>query len=119
MDKWLAKIFAPHRIDDTAKVLADASAGDDDHAILIDAAHHELAAADRRLGQYRALLEAGTNPATVAGWIREVEVEKNAINARLRELGERTTMTAEEVAAIVHTLGDMVKVLDQAARWTR
>lgn len=73
------QIFALHRIDATVKALADASTGDDDHAILADAARKELAAADRKLGQYRALLEAGTDPVTVAGWIREVEVEKIAV----------------------------------------
>ena len=51
---------------DTLKALTDASAGDDDHAILTDAARKELAAADRKLGQYRALLEAGTDPKTGA-----------------------------------------------------
>lgn len=115
LDKWLAKIFAPHRIDATAKALADASTGDDDHAILADAARKELTAADRKLNQYRALLEAGTDPGTVAGWIREVEIEKIAINARLRQLGGRAIMTAEEITAIVYALGDLVKVLAQAA----
>ena len=114
LDQWLCKIFAPHRIDATAKALADASTGDDDHAILADAARKELAAADRKLDQYRALLEAGTDPATVAGWIREVEVEKIAANARLRKLGGRAIMTTEEITAIVHALGDLVKVLAQA-----
>jgi hypothetical protein len=114
LDKWLCKIFAPHRIEATAKALADASSGDDDHKILTDAARKELAAADRKLGQYRALLEAGTDPATIAGWIREVEIEKIAISARLRELGGRAIMTAEEITAIVYALGDLVKVLTQA-----
>ena len=115
LDKWLCTIFAPHRIAATAKALADASSGDDNHAVLAAKAHKELAEADRKLGQYRALLEAGTDPATVAGWIREVEIEKIAINARLRELGERATMTTEEITALVHALGDLVRVLGEAA----
>ncbi|MFL6117687.1 MAG: recombinase zinc beta ribbon domain-containing protein [Catenulispora sp.] len=115
LDKWLCKIFAPHRIADTVKTLADASTGGDDNAILADAARKDLAAADRKLGQYRALLEAGTDPATVAGWIREVEIEKIAITARVRQLAGRAIMTAEDMTAIVHALGDLVKVLAQAA----
>jgi hypothetical protein len=47
---------------------------------LADAARKEPTAADRKLGRYRALLEAGTDPATVVGWIREAEIEKIAIN---------------------------------------
>jgi hypothetical protein len=58
--------------------------------------------------QYRALLEAGTDPATLAGWIREVETEKIAINARLRQLGGRAIVTTAEMTAIVHALGDLV-----------
>jgi site-specific DNA recombinase len=35
-----------------------------------------IAECDRKLAQYRAALEAGANPATVAAWIAETEAEK-------------------------------------------
>lgn len=59
-------------------------------------------------------MEAGTDPATIAGWIREVEIEKNAVNARLRDIGGRAIMTHEDISVMVHDLGDMVKNLAQA-----
>lgn len=50
-------------------------------------------AADSRVA---ALHNASANPATVADWIREVEVEKITIDARLRQLGGRAVMTADD-----------------------
>jgi len=61
LDKWLCKIFAPHRIGRTIQALTDASAHDD-RGLLAEACRRDLAAAERKLGQYRALLEAGTDP---------------------------------------------------------
>ena len=38
----------------------------------------KIAECDRKLAQYRAALDAGANPATVAAWIAETEAEKAA-----------------------------------------
>ena len=63
---------------------------------------------------YRTLLDQGTDPAIVAGWIREVEAERIAVQAKLRSATGRNTMTPQEITAIVTALGDIVKVLADA-----
>jgi hypothetical protein len=47
VDKWLCKIFAPHRIGETIQALADAS-GHDDRGLLAEACRRDLAAAERK-----------------------------------------------------------------------
>ena len=69
---------------------------------------------DRKLAQYRTLLDQGTDPAIVAGWIREVEVERIGAQAKLREAAGRTAMTTDEIMEIVTAIGDMIKMLANA-----
>ena len=64
--------------------------------------------------RYRALLNEGTDSAIVAGWIREVEADRLAFQARLRTTTRRTAMTTDEITAIVAALGDMIDVLARA-----
>lgn len=56
----------------------------------------------------------GADPAIVAGWIREVEIERIGAQTRLRQVTGRSATTPQEINAIVTALGDMVKVLDAA-----
>lgn len=114
LDAWLAKAFSPHRIQETVAALIDASAEDDDSAALADAHRKQLAECDRKLTQYRALLDQGTDPSIVAGWIRDVETERVALQTQLREATARTAMTAQEINEIITALGDMIKVLEKA-----
>jgi site-specific DNA recombinase len=75
VDNWLAREFAPHRVAETLRALAEArpspaiAATDDDITSTI-------AECDRKLAQYRAPLDAGANSDTVAAWIAETEAEK-------------------------------------------
>ena len=74
---WLAREFAPHRLrrtitDLAAAQLAEPAVRPDDHeeiALMI-------AECDRKLASYRAALDAGASPATVAAWIAETEAER-------------------------------------------
>ncbi len=74
----------------------------------------QLDACNLKLTRYRALLDEGTDPAIVAGWIREVETQRLAIQSRLRTTTRRPAMTADEITAIVTALGDMIDVLARA-----
>jgi site-specific DNA recombinase len=114
LDTWLSKAFAPHNLDTTVAALADAS--DQDDQATADAATHRttLAECDRKLAQYRTLLDQGTDPTIVAAWIREVEIERIGAQAKLREATGRTAMTTQEITAIVTAIGDMIKILATA-----
>ena len=85
VDRWLAREFAPHRLRDTisdlaAVQLAEPAAPVDDHG----EAALKIAECDRKLAQYRAALDAGASPATVAAWIAETEAEKAGYQITLR-----------------------------------
>jgi hypothetical protein len=114
IDGWLAKAFAPHRLAETVAAIAAASAQDDDETIANEVDTKQLADCERKLTQYRALLEQGTDPAIVAEWIREVEQERARLQAIARTEATDPVMTEEELTAIVGALGDMVKVLADA-----
>ena len=78
VDNWLAREFAPHRVAETLRALAEArpspaiAATNDD----ITTTTTTIAECDRKLAQYRATLDAGANSDTVAAWIAETEAEK-------------------------------------------
>ena len=75
VDKWLAREFAPHRMSETLRALAGARPGSPPAATDYDTTS-KVADRGRKLAQYRAALDAGANPATVAPWIAETEAEK-------------------------------------------
>ncbi|MBF6090147.1 hypothetical protein [Nocardia cyriacigeorgica] len=70
----MAEIFHPDRIEHSLTMLEDAQT---DNTPAIESARRSLAEHDRKLSRYRAALEAGTDPALVAGW-----TDKFSANAR-------------------------------------
>lgn len=86
VDQWLAREFTPHRLSETIRDLTAAQAvsttrdtGDDEEAA------RKIAACDAKLAQYRAALDAGASPATVAAWIAETEAEKATYTLAMRK----------------------------------
>jgi site-specific DNA recombinase len=116
VDRWLAREFAPHRLRDTisdlaAVQLAEPAVPVDNHG----EAALKIAECDRKLAQYRAALDAGANPATVAAWIAETEAEKAGYRVTMRPAAVKPKRMSEaEIKAIVDRLGDLVRVLASA-----
>ena len=71
----------------------------------------QVTEADRKLARHRAALEAGADPAIVAGWIREVQAAKAEAEAQLRRLSQPPALTwdRDELAEMTRALGDMVR----------
>ena len=67
-----------------------------------------------RVTKYRSLLEAGTDPALVAGWIAEVQGERLRAEAELASLRPTAPPTAAEVRDLVDGLGGLTAVLAHA-----
>ncbi|MQY32060.1 hypothetical protein [Nocardia aurantia] len=63
VDNWPAQIFHPDRIQQS---LAALEAAQPDAAPLLDAAYATRADCDAKLARYRAVLEAGADPALIA-----------------------------------------------------
>ncbi|HEX3955625.1 MAG TPA: recombinase family protein [Trebonia sp.] len=117
VNRWLAREFAPHRLRQTITDLAAAQLAeplprpDDDH----EETALKIAECDRKLASYRAALDAGASPATVAAWIADTEAEKAGYLATRRPSGiRRRRMTEAEIKAIVDRLADLARVLSDA-----
>jgi hypothetical protein len=67
LDVWLAKAFAPHRLNDTVAAIAAASAMDDETEIIVAGLRKQLTDCSRRLSQYRALLDEGADACSWLG----------------------------------------------------
>ena len=77
-------------------------------------AKRRIAECDRKLAQYRAALDAGAGPATVAGWIAETEAEKQNYALAMRRSRSTAGMTEEEIKSVVDKLTDVIQVLSTA-----
>ena len=74
----------------------------------------KIADRDRKLAQYRAALDAGANPATVAPWIAETEAEKASYTLVTSRPKPRLRMTEQEIRSIVDKFADIARVLIDA-----
>ncbi|GGP97451.1 putative recombinase [Streptosporangium pseudovulgare] len=115
LDRWLGRLFAPHRVEETLNALVAAQLVEAPEGEALAVARRQIAESDRRLAQHRAALEAGADPAVVAGWIREEQARKAEAEARLRRVPlRRRRLDRDDLAAMMRTLGDMVRVLGEA-----
>jgi site-specific DNA recombinase len=114
VDKWLAREFAPHRMSDTLRALAEARPETPAAAGAEDDTASKIAECDQKLAQYRAALDAGASPATVAAWIAETEAEKQSYALVMRRSGPRPRMTQQEIKSIVDKFADIARVLIDA-----
>ncbi|MGN9913557.1 hypothetical protein ACTMTJ_39080 [Phytohabitans sp. LJ34] len=79
-----------------------------------------VAECDAKLARYRVALDAGADPAVVAGWIAETQAERQ--RAKERQPSATTTniatdigrLTEEKIVAILDELGDLVTALREA-----
>jgi len=85
LDPWLASLFDDDRIDETCEILAGASEPDLDTEDRETRLRREIADVDRRLERYRAVLDQGGDPAVVARWISDAQLERKVLVAQLGE----------------------------------
>jgi hypothetical protein len=79
-----------------------------------------VAECDAKLARYRAALEAGADPAVVAGWIAETQAERRRSEQRERAVAKARVpdtvgrVTENEIIGILEELGDLVTALRDA-----
>jgi len=112
LDRWLRRIFEPHNLEQTLDQIV-AALPDDIDTIAVDKA---VADCDRKLSRYRAALEAGTDPAIVTEWIKQVQTEKTAAQAQagLLRTSRAIRMTRQQINYIVTTLTDLTAMIQNA-----
>jgi hypothetical protein len=72
---------------------------------------------DAKIARYRAVLDAGGDPALVTTWITQTQAERLRAQAELdRHTGSTThrRLSRDQIADLVHGLGDMIAVLHEA-----
>ena len=119
VDRFLSEELGEATLTDTLHRLADAS----HRAALADYQQHDdtpriratIADCDAKIARYRATLDAGADPALVAGWIAETAAIKKAAQARLGVTeAPPQRMSEEQIAAIVDALGGLLGLLRRA-----
>ncbi len=113
VDKWPVREFAPHRLNQTIRDLADAQTSPTPEPDFEDA-KLKIAECDRKLVQYRAALDSGASPVTVAGWIAETEAELARYELSMRHVPAKGRMSEAEITDIVARLADIARVLHDA-----
>lgn len=114
LDAWLGSLFDDDHLDETCAALAGTSESD----LEIEMREAELRAAiadcDRRIRNYRLLLDDEDSVTLAAQWIAETQRERMALERRLGEQLPRSELTAREVKELVNSLRDTVRVLAAA-----
>jgi site-specific DNA recombinase len=116
LDEWLASKFDPRNLPVTIdELLAAAAISQTVPHAAEDEINAQIAQCDRKLDQYRATLDAGADPATVARWITETEAERAKYQALKRAASPQAqSMSRDEIASVVSALSDLLRVLRSA-----
>jgi site-specific DNA recombinase len=113
IDTWLARLTDPDHLQATCEAIA--AAGDASTALHDEraAARRVLADCDRRLGRYRAALDAGTDPSVVGQWIAEVTASRHAAEATRHSLAAPPSLLdPEQIRHVLEELGGLMAALD-------
>lgn len=115
VDRWLARIFAPHRLASTIRELAACRPPAAPQPPNQDCAA-VIAACDAKLARYQAALGTGADPVTVAAWTRAVTADRTAALARaaVRTTTSGPPLTEAAIEHIIQALGDIRKVIRHA-----
>jgi site-specific DNA recombinase len=116
LDEWLLTALAPPRLEASIDAMyssqpaaTDAATGDPDQEVIDEC--------DRKLANYRSLLDAGTDSTLVAGWIAEVTAERVAAQGRQRQRLARqggARLSKGEIRELVTAVGDLRVALRRA-----
>lgn len=117
LDQWLASAFAPQHLARTLHDLAEASAVDpaaEAARVELDQARDAIAQCDTKIARYRAVIDAGADPADVAGWIAQVQAEKATHQMSLDRVTPPDPLTAERIEQLITNLGDVTATVRNA-----
>jgi len=110
LDAWLASAFDGSARAATVDALHAAQDGDNHET----GTRIKIAELDTRLARYKATLDAGGDPAIVAGWIATTRAERAQLQNQLELRTVPTRMTKREIRDVVDQLGDIVARLRNA-----
>ncbi|NRQ30616.1 recombinase family protein [Nonomuraea sp. NN258] len=113
VDRWLSKVFAPHRLTQTIDDMF-ADQPDRNHDAMTEATRKRIADVETKLARYRAAIEAGGDPAEIGRWVNEAKAERLKAEAELRQSRKGAPMSRTEIAELVTEIGDMARAVADA-----
>jgi site-specific DNA recombinase len=113
LDGWLAKVFAPRRIEATIDEMLAVQVDFDQDAATAQA-RQQISECAAKMARYRAALDAGGDIEEITGWINHAKAERVQAEAALRDATGQTHITKEEIRAIVNSVTDITAVLRDA-----
>ena len=115
IDRWLAVIFAPHRLTQTIGEMqaAQAALAAPQPAAPAQDTQAALAECDARLARYQAALDAGADPQTIAGWTHQVKAERVAAPARdaSQARSQPSRLTDDDIRDLIAALGNLCNII--------
>jgi site-specific DNA recombinase len=118
LDSWLLRVFAPDRMTDTIARLRAAQPEPPAPVPAADDVEAVIAACDAKIARYRAVADAGGDPATIADWIAEVTAQRDAALAqratRRAEAHKIVRLNHTDIERLVGTLDDVRQVIRDA-----
>ncbi|MFE5161651.1 recombinase family protein [Streptomyces sp. NPDC056697] len=109
LDKWIAKAFAPGQLTATLQAMRQAQSAESPTTTAAAAARRTIAECDRRIVQYRAALDAGTDPKLATEWINQAQSEKASAQQDLLTATavQPEILTEDQIKHMVSGLGSM------------
>lgn len=104
--------FDPSRVEDTIGALVASQEPNDAPATA--ALHRRIDDCDQRLARYRAALDAGTDPAVVAGWMADGHRERVQAENERERTSAPERLTPDQIRALVASVHDAVSLLAHA-----
>lgn len=114
LDGWLSSLFDDGHIDDTCERLAGVSEPDLAAQEREAALRAAIADCDRKLANYRALLDYEDAVTLAATWIADTQRERKNLERQLGQSVPGDRLTPKQVKALVNALRDIVAVLAEA-----
>ncbi len=114
LDGWLASLFDDEHLDDTCARLAGVSEPDPTAQRREAALRAAIADCDRKLANYRALLDHQDAVPVAAAWIADTQRERKNLERQLGTAVAGDSLSSEQVKALVSSLREIVQVLAAA-----
>jgi DNA invertase Pin-like site-specific DNA recombinase len=114
LDGCLASLFDDDHIDDTCNRLSGVAEPDPATLKREAALRKAIADCDRKLANYRALLDNEDAVTVAAGWIADTQRQRRALEHQLGHNISGDQLTTDQVRALVQALKNIVEVLNEA-----
>jgi hypothetical protein len=114
LDEWLIQLFEPEHIDETCEALTMADGVDEAAEAKAEVARRRIADCDQRLARYRVALDVGADAVVVAGWMAEVQAERERAVRDAPDAPPPEPLSTSQVKKMVLAMKDMLQTLATA-----